>query len=155
LGGLLDRLLRGAALLSGVLLAGLTLLTVLDVARRYALNAPLVGALELTQLAMLCLVMLALPWCWATDGHVRIDVLDGVLGAHGRALADVLTSVVGLAVIAALTWNTAWKAADALEFDDRANTLLTPLWPFYALIATSFAASGLVLARNLLRRLRG
>lgn len=154
MGGALHRVLRAAAFLSGALLAGITLLTVLDVGRRYLLNAPLVGALELTELALLSLIMLALPWCAATEGHVRIDVFDRALGEGGRRFAALLTDLIGLAVLAALSWNTAWKAADALEFDDRANTLLVPLWPFYVLIAASFAGYGLVLIAGVVRQLR-
>lgn len=152
MGRLFEQLLRAAALVSGALLAAIVLLTVLDVARRYVFNAPLVGGLELTELAMLALVMLALPWCAATDGHVRIDVLDRALGERGRRLVNLVTDLIGLVVLAALAGNTAAKAADAYEFEDRANTLLVPLWPFYVLIAASFAAYALVLLRNLLRR---
>lgn len=152
MGRLLERLLHAAALGAAAILAGIALLTVFDVGRRYFFNAPLVGSLELTELAMLALVMLALPWCAATDGHVRIDVLDRTLGERGRRRAGVATDLIGLVVLCALAGNTAWKAADAFEFDDRANTLLVPLWPFYVLIAASFAAYALVLLSNLVSR---
>ena len=149
MGRIFERLLRAAALGAGAILAGIALLTVFDVTCRYLFNAPLVGSLELTELAMLVLVLLALPWCAASDGHVRIDVLDRALGEQGRRRAGVATDLIGLVVLCALAGNTAWKAADAFEFDDRANTLLVPLWPFYVLIAASFAAYALVLVRGI------
>lgn len=146
-----DRVLHLAAVLSGLLLAAITLLTVTDVALRYLANAPLVGALEATELAMVALIMLALPHCAATGGHVRVDVFDRALGRRGRLASDVLIGVLSLVVLGFLVWNTVFKAADAYEYRDRVNTLFVPLWPFYLLIAASMAAYALVVLRDLVR----
>jgi len=146
-----DGLLYCAAVLSGLLLAAITLLTVADVALRYLANAPLVGVLEATELAMVALIMLALPHCAASGGHVRVDLLERLLGRRGRAASDALIGVLSLVVLGFLVWNTVLKAADAYEFGDRVNTLFVPLWPFYVLIAASMAIYALIVLRDLVR----
>ncbi len=151
----LERLLRYPAVLAGVLLAAIVLLTVVDVALRYLANAPITGGLEMTELAMVALIMLALPYCSATGGHVRVDVLERLLGRSGRVAGEALSGTIGAIVLGALAWNTAFKAADAYEYHDRVNTLLVPLWPFYALIALSMAACALVVLHDLVRLASG
>ncbi len=146
----LNSALRFPALASGLLLAGIMLLTTLDVALRYLANAPLFGAQELTELGMIALIVLAMPYCGATGGHIRVDVLDRALGPTGRLVSDMITGLIGLAILGILVWRTVDKAVDAAEYDDLINMLAIPVWPFYGLIALGFAGYAVVIARDLI-----
>jgi TRAP-type C4-dicarboxylate transport system permease small subunit len=141
-GTLFDRLSYAAAVLSGLVLASMVLLTVADVTLRFAAE-PIYGSQEMTELGMVALIMLALPYCSATDSHIRVDLLDNRLGRRGRWLTDLFAASVGLVVLSCLVWNTAYKVADVFRYDDVTNLLQVPLWPIYALIALSMAAYGL------------
>jgi TRAP-type C4-dicarboxylate transport system permease small subunit len=138
--------MRGSALLSGWLLGLIMLLTFVDVAVRTA-GAPLYGTQEVTELAMVALIMLALPYCTATDGHVRVDVFDSLLGMAGRRIADAVIFLVSVVVLSFLIYNTALKALDTFRYADATNLLAVPLWPVYALIAVSMSAYLLVILR--------
>ena len=67
--------LRSSALLGGLMLAALVPLTVLDIALRYLLNAPIRGTFELTQLAMVGVAFLGLGEAQARMEHITIDLL--------------------------------------------------------------------------------
>ena len=67
--------LRSSALLGGLMLAALVPLTVLDIALRYVLNAPIRGTFELTQLAMVGVAFLGLGEAQARMEHITIDLL--------------------------------------------------------------------------------
>jgi TRAP-type transport system small permease protein len=144
----LDRLAYAAAVLAGVVLAVVMLLTVADVALRF-LAQPIYGSQEMTELAMAAIIMLALPYCSATNGHIRVDLFDDRLGRSGRWMTDCFAMVVSLVVLAFLVWNTAFKVADTYSYDDVTNLLALPLWPLYLLIALSMAAYAIVALRDL------
>jgi TRAP-type C4-dicarboxylate transport system permease small subunit len=151
----LHRLLYWAALGSGAVLALLMFITVADVVARYFFNQPFSGSVELTEMLMVALVMLAMPYCALTGGHIQVDVLDRALGRRGRFLSDLLIAVVGIAVFGFLIYRTGLKAIDTYEYNDLSTMLRLPIWPLYALIVIGFAGYLLVVIRDLLLRLTG
>ncbi len=147
------RLLRAPAVMAGLLLVGIMALTTVDVAFRYLASAPIFGAHELTEIAMVALVMLAMPYCAATGGHIRVDVLDNVLGRTGRLLSDLVAGLIGLLVLGFLTWRSIVKVWDTYAYQDLSNMLLLPIWPLYLLIVFGMAGYVLVIVRDLWRLL--
>ena len=145
----LARVFRALAVLSGLLLAGVMLLTIADVAMRYLVSAPIFGAHELTEIAMVALIMLAMPHCGVTRGHIRVDVLDRVLGPLGRFIGDLVSGVVGLTVLGFLLWRTGLKVLDTIEYNDLTNMLTLPLWPVYVLIILGMGGYAAVVAGDL------
>ena len=134
-GRLLNRVAATLAWVAAAVLVLLVLLTVADVGFRYFLASPIRGAHELTQIMMLAIVMLSLAFCEAQGGHIRVDVLDGVLGPRGRYLCDLATALLGAAALAAMGHRAVLRALDAWEYEDASSFLEIPLWPHYALIA--------------------
>ena len=92
-----DRALRLLALGAGVVLLGLLGLVIFDVVMRYLLRLPFLGAYEMTELAMVLIVFLALPYCAATGGHVAVDVLSPLLDRPWPGLSPVERAVLLLA----------------------------------------------------------
>ncbi len=145
----LSWLLRIPAVVSGLFLVAVMLLTTTDVALRYFLNAPLFGTVEITELMLIGLIMLAMPYCAVTNGHIRVDVLDRLLGRFGRLFADVLSGLLSLTVLGLLVWRTVEKAIESDVFSDATNLLRLPIWPLYGLIAIGMTGYALVVARDL------
>ncbi|WP_330629337.1 TRAP transporter small permease [Thioclava sp. FTW29] len=134
-----------------VTLAGAFLMVVLGlvfvgVFARYVFNAPILGINEVVQLASAAVVMLALPYCTSYSGHVSVDVLDGVIGAWGRFLGDIVSRVLSSFVLYILCTRAIAKAVDAWDYEDTTNMLGLPLWPFYAIIAAGVALCIVVMA---------
>ncbi|SFC01066.1 TRAP-type C4-dicarboxylate transport system, small permease component [Marinospirillum celere] len=71
--GCLRCLLEG---LAGISLLSMMLITTVDVLGRFFFNAPLLGAIELMQLALAIVIFCAFPIvCWKEE-HISIDLLD-------------------------------------------------------------------------------
>ncbi|MGH8703113.1 MAG: TRAP transporter small permease, partial [Burkholderiales bacterium] len=99
-----ERFLRLLALGAGAALLGLLGLVLFDVVMRYALRLPFLGAYEMSELAMVLIVFLALPYCAATGGHVAVDVLSPVLDRPGLRWLTVLIHCAGAALMVVIAW---------------------------------------------------
>lgn len=131
---LFDRLVRRLALLGGGILLAMVGLTVADVALRKLANAPIFGAQNISELALLVVVFAAIPYCGRTKGHVAIDLVGGVSPRVLR-ITDTLVNLVGAAVFVVLTWRAVRAAEQAMEVGRVSNLLAIPHWPFYGVIA--------------------
>lgn len=134
------------ATLSGMFLMVVLGLVFIGVFARYALAMPILGINEVVQLASVGVVTLALPYCTAHECHVRVDVLDGVIGHWGRFLGDLMSRALSAWVLSVLVQRAWFKMLDAHEFGDTTNMLGIPLWPFYASIAAGMTLCVVVLA---------
>jgi TRAP-type C4-dicarboxylate transport system permease small subunit len=127
---LLDRAARALAYLGGLVLAALAVLMTADVALR-ALGAPIFGALDLVQLALVVVVFAGVAHCGRGDGHVAVDLFAARLGPRAAFASQVAIKLATLAILALLAWRMgvrAWSAGPG----DASNLLEVPRWPFYA-----------------------
>ncbi|MFA5522402.1 MAG: TRAP transporter small permease [Castellaniella sp.] len=78
------RLATVARGLSAFIIFAMMIITVIDVTGRYVFNAPLLGALELTELLMGLLVFMGLPLATRQREHITITLLADVLPPQVR-----------------------------------------------------------------------
>ncbi|MDR5903404.1 TRAP transporter small permease [Halomonas icarae] len=152
-GRVFQLLLEGVA---GATLFGMMLLTTVDVTGRYFFNAPILGAVELTQLMLAALVFLSLPIvCWRQE-HVSVDLLDAIFPARLVWVREVLVNLlitVALWVMAQRVWALAERA---FSWGDVTEFLRIPYGYLIGLIAIMLALSALLtLARAILYLLEG
>ena len=129
-------------------LALLVALTVADVVGRYALNAPVPGATELTEFGVALVVFAALPAvCWR-GGHVAVDLLDRFVPPriHRRRAA----LIAGL--FCPCLWAPAWRIAELAERsaarEEVSEYLAMPLaWALLGVAAMCAVAGALSLLR--------
>lgn len=140
---------RVAAALAGVgavCLLGIVVLVFVGVVMRYGFRSPILGVNEIVQLAAVALVMAALPYCTALNGHVNVDVFDNALGRWGQLLGDLLARVASGLVLAILAQRAVENMLDAIQWGDRTNMLGVPIWPFYGAIAVGAGLCVLIYA---------
>jgi TRAP-type C4-dicarboxylate transport system permease small subunit len=140
-----ERFLRTLALAGGVVLLGLMALVVFDVVMRYVLRLPFLGAYELTELAMVLVVFLGLPYCAITGGHVAVDALDVWLSQPRFRWLHAVVAVVGAALCAVMSWQTVRYALAGKARGEATNMLKIDLFPFELLAAASLALFSAVL----------
>jgi TRAP-type transport system small permease protein len=140
---------------AGVLLIAMMMVTVIDVAGRYALNAPLPGAFEMTQFLMAAIVYAGLPRVSAREGHITIDLLDGVTPPSVRPLRDLAINAVCVAAFAVLAWRLWILAGEAAEWGDTTQYLRWPLAPIIWFGAALSAATAAVHLGKVFAALRG
>ena len=140
-----ERILRALALCGGAVLMGLMALVVFDVVMRYVLHIPFLGAYEMTELALVLIVFLGLPYCALTDGHVVVDWLDPLLNRPSLRWLHAIVAAVGAATCAVMSWETARYALAGKARGEATNMLKIDLFPFELLAAASLALLCVVL----------
>jgi TRAP-type C4-dicarboxylate transport system permease small subunit len=148
------RFLRALALGAGAALVGLLALVLFDVLMRYALRLPFLGAYEMSELAMVLIVFLALPYCAATGGHVAVDVLGPVLDRPGLRWLTAGVHLAGAALMAVVAWQAALYALGSMARGEATNMLAIPKYPFQLVTAASAAVFAIVLLAQAWKALR-
>lgn len=149
-----ERLLKGVALLGGLVLLAVMALVSLAVYYRYVLNEPILGDNELVQIGMSLVVMMAMPYAALKGAHIRVDFLDQAMGAWGRFLGDLFARSVMCFVIYMLLTKSWDKTLDAYEYEDVTNMIEIPVWIAYAAITVGMGLFGLVTAGQLVQQIR-
>lgn len=138
-----DALDRGLAVAGGTLLLALTLVTCIDVVARYAYDAPLPGAYELTEIFLATLVFLALPLTTRRGEHVEVDLLDMVAGGRITRAVRPVTGLLMALVLAVFSWRLFVHGLRLAEDGTVTNSLSLPLSPVAFLAAVTCAISAL------------
>lgn len=149
-----ERLLKGVALLGGLVLFGLVLLVSTAVFARYVLNQPILGDQELVEIGMALVVMAAMPLTTFQNGHIRVDILDHRIGAVGRFAGDIFARVASGIVLLLLVRKSWDKMLDAHEYGDVTNMIEIPVWIAYGAITFGMGLFSLVLAVQLIGQFR-
>src|SRR5690554_2414026 len=88
-----SKLMTVLGVLGGIALAILTLITVVDVLARTASDVSVIGAYELTELAIGVVVALGLPLVALNSSHLTVDLLQGYFKGRVLAIQRVLASL--------------------------------------------------------------
>lgn len=144
----LDGLLR---LLAAALMFLMMALTFVDVVGRYVFNSPLPGAFEMTEVAMGILIFAGLPLISAEDGHINVNMLDGLLGARFVRVRAVVVDVLLGASVGVLAWMLWDKAEQLSRFGDKTAYLGIPIAPVVFVMAALSGATTLVMVAKTVR----
>jgi TRAP-type C4-dicarboxylate transport system permease small subunit len=149
---------RSAQVVPALLLLGILVLTFADVVLRYVLNAPIRGALEITEFAMAGLIFAALPLVTLRRENVVIDILDSHLKPVVNRTLDSLASLVAGACSVFLAWRLAILASSLADVGETTAALQIPVYLvawFMAALAGLNALTCLVMFARDLAVLRG
>jgi TRAP-type C4-dicarboxylate transport system permease small subunit len=112
------------------ILFAMMVLTFIDVWGRYAFNTPIYGSYEVTEFMMGVLIFASLPILCAREGHVTIDILDGVMPRRWVTGQRLVVNLISAAVLALIAWRL-WIYADDLRRNVEVTmTLKIPHAPF-------------------------
>ncbi len=100
-----------SALLAGLALFAIMVLTFFDVAGRKLLSHSITGSLELTELLMVVVIFGALPLVSERGEHVVFDSLDPVIPRWLRTVQRVLVHLLCASALLALSW-LMWKTGN-------------------------------------------
>jgi TRAP-type C4-dicarboxylate transport system permease small subunit len=93
-----------ASTAAATVLVGVMLLTVLDVASRFLFNAPVRGAFELTEVAMVAIAFLGLGQAHRYRQHITIDLLYAALTSARQRVLDLAARTLSIAVATVVAW---------------------------------------------------
>jgi TRAP-type C4-dicarboxylate transport system permease small subunit len=148
-------LLRVLAFVGGVVLLGLVALVAFDILMRRVLKLPFLGGFEMTELAMVIIVALGLPYCAALGGHITVDLFGKVLDRPGWRWAGALVHLAGAVLLGLVAWRTTLYALGSYRWGDATNMMAIPKYPFQLVTALGAALFAAVLLGQALRAVRG
>ncbi len=151
------RFLRRASILpvivASIALFILMVMTFCDVILRSVFNAPIEAATELTRILMAILVFSVLPIVSTTNGHIAVDLTDGIF--HRLHLSRIRDLVIYLFCGVMLYWpaQRVWVLAErARDYGDVTEYLSIPSYLIGWFITLSVTVTGVVMiATGLLR----
>jgi TRAP-type C4-dicarboxylate transport system permease small subunit len=149
-----NRWLSPFALIGALALLAMMLLTVLDVVCRYVLHAPLSGAGEATEILLALAVFAGLAPAALAGEHIRIDLLDPLIGPTGRLTQRVFGAVFAVAGCAFLAWRLWLRGAELAQYGDVSSHLGLPLAPLARFMAVCCATAAVAFALGAWRELR-
>ena len=127
-GRALYRAATGVAVLGGLVLFALTLLTVISVVGRAAFSAPIPGDFELVELGMAVAIFSFLPYCQIVRGNVIVDLFTSKASPRKRALLDGIGNLLFTAIAALLTWRVALGGIEIRSYRETTMVLQVPVW---------------------------
>ena len=114
----------------------------------------LFGLVDLTQLAMMSAVPLAIAAAFFLNAHIRIDLIFNLMSRKGRRLSAALSALIGGTVCGLCLW-TAWgEMRGQLDFTTTSATLGIPYTWYWAPLILGFAVSLLACVLGLYQAFR-
>jgi TRAP-type C4-dicarboxylate transport system permease small subunit len=152
-----ERLALAIALLGGLVLIAVMLITVASVIGRALIGLglrPVPGDYELVEAGTAFAVFAFLPLCQLRRGHVTVDLFLARAGRRANAAVDLLANLAMTAVAAVIAWRLHAGLLDKLAFGETTFILRFPLWWSYTAALVGAAAFVLVCAWSVTRSWR-
>ncbi|MYM56053.1 TRAP transporter small permease subunit [Thalassovita mangrovi] len=141
----LHRIERALALISGLAVFSLMVLAVVSVSGRNFFNAPLPGYVDWIEQAMPLIAFMGIAYTQRDGGHIRMDMLVGRLSGRALWLAELITALVSLLLMALLVWGSWEHFLRSFDFNaplwsrDSSIDIGIPLWPAKLLAPVAFS----------------
>ena len=110
----------------------LMLLTTADVISRGFFHKPIPGSMELSEYILAVFILLGAAYTQQVKGHVGVDFLTSRLSPHIQVVCQIITTALGLFIIAIVIWQ---GLIIALEEKAVSDMLRIPQYPFRLLVA--------------------
>ena len=141
---LLGKLAGLCAILAGLLLTVITLMTCLSVLGRNTTGATLVGDFELTGVAAGAAIALFLPWCQLRRGNIIVDFFTARASERTTAALDRIGAAVLGLCMALLAWRTVLGGLSAWNTQSATMMLGFPEWIVYTLMVPPLVLTALI-----------
>ncbi len=148
----LEKLAQFCAILAGLLLTAITLMTCASVLGRNTTGATLVGDFELTGVAAGAAIALFMPWCQFKRGNIIVDFFTAKASARTIGALDRLGALLLALAMGLLTWRTVLGGLSAYDTQSATMMLGFPEWMAYSLMVPPLALTALI---GLWQALRG
>ena len=140
----LEVLAKICAVLAGVLLTAITLMTCASVIGRNTTGWTIVGDFELSGSAAGAAIALFLPWCQVRSGNITVDFFTAGASAATRALLDRFGALMLALMLGLMAWRTTLGGLSAWSTQAGSMMLGFPEWIVYTLMVPPLALTALI-----------
>ncbi len=141
---LLESLARLAAVLAGVLLTVITLMTCWSLIGRNTTGDSIVGDFELTGVAAGAAIALFMPYCQIRRGNIIVDFFTAKASRQTQARLDRFGALLLAVVFFLLAWRTALGGMNSYATNSETQIIGFPEWVVYAAMVPPFALTGVI-----------
>jgi TRAP-type C4-dicarboxylate transport system permease small subunit len=141
---LLEKLAKLCAILAGLLLTLITLITCTSIVGRNTIGATLSGDFELTGVATGAAVALFMPWCQWRRGNIIVDFFTAKASPRSTAWIDRGGALLLAACFVLIAWRTGLGALNA--YSNHSSTMLLgfPEWIVYTTMVPPFVLTAII-----------
>lgn len=140
----LDPLAKLCAILAGLLLTVITLVTCASMLGRNTIEITLVGDIELTAFAGGAAVALFMPWCQLRRGNIIVDFFTARVSQRGINGLDRLGALLMAMMFALLAWRGLLGGINAYDTHSTSMMLGMPEWVLYSAMIPPFVLTALI-----------
>ena len=141
---ILQALAKLCAILAGVLLTGITLMTCISLIGRNTIGATLVGDFELSGLAAGAAIALFMPFCQLRRGNIIVDFFTTKLSDETNAALDRAGAMLLALLFAVLAWRTALGGLNSYATHSETQILGFPEWTVYLAMVPPFVLTAAI-----------
>jgi TRAP-type C4-dicarboxylate transport system permease small subunit len=141
---ILDALARFCAILAGVLLTGITLMTCGSLIGRNTVGVSIVGAFELTAVAAGAAIALFMPLCQLRRGNIIVDFFTAGLRPSVNDKLDRFGCILLALIFALLAWRTTLGGLNSYSSHSETQIMGFPEWVVYAAMVPPFILAGVI-----------
>lgn len=141
---ILEFLAKLCAVLAGVLLTVITLMTCASLLGRNTTGTTLVGDFELTGVATGAAVALFMPWCQLSRGNIIVDFFTAGASARTNLALDRLGALLLGLAMGLLAWRTGLGGLSAWSTQSASMMLGFPEWIVYAFMTPALALTAVI-----------
>ena len=148
----LSALAHLCAILAGLLMTGITLMTCVSLAGRNTTGWTINGDFELTGVATGAAIALFMPLCQLKKGHIIVDFFTAKASEGTNRLLDRIGALFVSAVFALLAWRTVLGGINAYQSFSGTMMLGFPEWIVYVFMVPPLALTAVI---GLVQAVRG
>lgn len=132
------------AVIGGMLLTAITLVTCVSLIGRNTIGKTIVGDFELSASAAGAAIALFLPWCQASRGNIIVDFFTARVPRRVNDQLDRLGALFLALVLALLAWRATLGGLNAWDTQAGSMMLGFPEWIVYAFMVPPMALTALI-----------
>jgi TRAP-type C4-dicarboxylate transport system permease small subunit len=140
----LEALAKFCAILAGVLLTGITLMTCGSLIGRNTVGVSIVGAFELTGVAAGAAIALFMPICQARGGNIIVDFFTAGASRRAQSAMDRAGAFILALIFALLAWRSTLGGLNSYSYNSETQIMGFPEWVVYAIMVPAFVLAGLI-----------
>lgn len=141
---ILESLAKLCAIVAGLLLIGITLMTCASLIGRNTTGVSIVGAFELTGVAAGAAIALFMPICQLRRGNIIVDFFTKNLGDKTNDKLDRFGTLLTVLLFALLAWRTTLGGLNVFSANSETQIMGFPEWVVYAAMVPPFILSAVI-----------
>lgn len=130
-GRVLYRISAFLAIVGGLILSAMALLTTISVTGRWLFSEPIRGDFEIVAIGTGIGIFAFLPYCQLMRGNIVVDFFMAPAPPRARLFADTVGGLVYLAIAVVLTWRLYLGGWDMYDYNELTMTISFPRWPSF------------------------